>query len=80
VIARLQQVHLVADDINTQAKEQASTYEVSLDSFTPAFEKLLAQYTKEYDRYNLDEVVVAAIAPIVRLSESLCVFGKLIAL
>jgi tuftelin-interacting protein 11 len=40
-------------------------YEASLDSFTPSFEKLLAQYTKEYEHYHIDEIVVAAIAPIV---------------
>jgi tuftelin-interacting protein 11 len=68
VIARLQQVHLVADDINSHAKEQASIYEASLDTFTPSFDKLLAQYTKEYERYHIDEIVVAAIAPIVRVN------------
>jgi hypothetical protein len=40
-------------------------YEASLDSFTPSFERLLAQYTKEYEHYHIDEIVVAAIAPIV---------------
>jgi tuftelin-interacting protein 11 len=40
-------------------------YEASLDTFTPNFEKLLAQYTKEYERYQIDEIVVAAIAPVV---------------
>jgi tuftelin-interacting protein 11 len=65
VISRLQQVHLVADDISARAKEQSSMYEASLDSFTPSFERLLAQYTKEYEHYHIDEIVVAAIAPIV---------------
>lgn len=42
-------------------------YEASLDAFTPDFGKLLAQYTKEYERYQIDEIVVAAIAPVVCL-------------
>ena len=66
VIARLQQVHLVVDDINTQAKQAASLYEASLDPFSPDFEKLIGLYPGEFDRYRLDEIVVAAIAPVVR--------------
>ena len=65
VIARLQQIHLVVDDIGTQAKQAATIYEVSLDIFSPNFEKLIGQYQREYDRYRLDEIVVAAIAPVV---------------
>jgi tuftelin-interacting protein 11 len=68
VIARLQQVHLVTDEISGLAKDAASSYDTTLDVFTPAFEKLLAQYTREYERYNLDEIVVAAIAPMVMFS------------
>ncbi|KAI9062556.1 TFP11-domain-containing protein [Trametes sanguinea] len=66
LIARLQQMNLVVDEINTQSREAASTYEVSLDPFNASFDKLLGQYAKEFDRYRLDEVVVAAIAPVVR--------------
>ena len=66
VISRLQQVHLVVDDINAKAKEMASVYEASLDPFSASFAALLGQYPKEFDRYRLDEIVVAAIAPIVR--------------
>jgi tuftelin-interacting protein 11 len=67
VIARLQQVHLVADELSALARTQAaSDTEGSLDAFTPLFDRLLAQYTPEYARYNLDEVVVAAVAPTVR--------------
>ncbi|KAH9951153.1 TFP11-domain-containing protein [Amylocystis lapponica] len=66
LIARLQQVHLVVDDINSQAKEMASMYEASLEPFDENFEKLLGQYPKEFDRYRLDEIIVAAIAPVVR--------------
>ncbi|EPQ56579.1 TFP11-domain-containing protein [Gloeophyllum trabeum ATCC 11539] len=66
LIERLQQVHLVADDINAQAKGLASTYEASMDAFSPLFEKLLSQFSPEFDKYHLDEIVVAAIAPIFR--------------
>lgn len=69
MIYRLQQVNLVVGDINSQAKELASSYEPSLETFSPNFEKLLGQFSTEFDRYRLDEVIVAAIAPIVR---SLC--------
>lgn len=65
VIARLQQMNLVVDEINTQARETASLYEASLEPFTTGFDKLLGQFAREFDRYRLDEVVVAAIAPVV---------------
>ncbi|KAF8817454.1 Sip1/TFIP11 interacting protein [Phlegmacium glaucopus] len=66
LIARLQQVQLLADDINVIAKELTSVYEVSLEPFSPHFQKLISEYSYEYDKYRLDEIVVAAIAPIVR--------------
>lgn len=66
VIARLQQVHLVVDEISNQARELASTYEATLDPFQTQFQKLIANYSREVDRYRLDEIVVAAIAPIFR--------------
>ena len=65
VISRIQQIHLVVDDINIQAKDLASVYEASLDPFSPHFSKLLVQFPSEFDRYHLDEIVVAAIAPLV---------------
>jgi tuftelin-interacting protein 11 len=61
----MQQIHLIVDDISAEAKELASVYEVSLDPFSPHFSRLLAQFPKEFDRYRLDEIVVAAIAPFV---------------
>ena len=67
MIARLQQVHLIVDDINTQAKDMASSYEVSLEPFSSNFDKLLGLYPKEFDCYHLDEIVIAAIAPIVSI-------------
>jgi tuftelin-interacting protein 11 len=67
VIARLQQVQLLTNDINTTAKELTSVYEVSLELFSPHFQKLISEYSYEYDKYRLDEIVVAAIAPVIRL-------------
>ena len=67
VIARLQQVQLLANDINTTAKELTSVYEVSLEPFSPHFQKLISEYSYEYDKYHLDEIVVAAITPVIRL-------------
>ncbi|KAJ3510057.1 hypothetical protein NLJ89_g4888 [Agrocybe chaxingu] len=66
LIARLQQVQLVANDISTTARDLSSVYEVSLEPFSPLFQKLINEYSPEYDRYRLDEIVVAAIAPVVR--------------
>jgi len=66
LIARLQQVQLVANDMNTMARELASVYEVSLEPFTPLVHKLVENYGAEFDRYGLDEIVIAAIAPLVR--------------
>ncbi|TFK75000.1 TFP11-domain-containing protein [Pluteus cervinus] len=66
LIARLQQVQIVANDINTKAKELASVEEVSLEALSPFFTKLIYEYAPEFDQYALDEIVVAAIAPLVR--------------
>ena len=67
VIARMQKVHLVCDDIQSMAKSLASSYEATLDPLSPHISQLVTTYPHEYDRYRLDEVVVAAIAPIVSL-------------
>lgn len=66
LIARLQQIKLVVDDIGAKAKELASVYEATLNDFSPLFSTLLVQYPTEFDKYRLDEIVVAAIAPVVR--------------
>ena len=67
VIARLQQIHLVVDDINLEAKRLAASYEPTLDLFSPSFDKLLGQFTGDFYRYRLDEVVVAAVSPVVSI-------------
>jgi tuftelin-interacting protein 11 len=66
VISRLQQVTLVVDEINAKSRQLASVYEATLDDFSPLFSRLLVEFPTEFDRYRLDEIVVAAIAPIVR--------------
>lgn len=65
VIARLQQIHLVIDDIHSEATQLSASYEPTLDPFSPSFHKLLGQFASDFDRYRLDEVVVAAISPVV---------------
>ncbi|KAF9054490.1 GC-rich sequence DNA-binding factor-like protein-domain-containing protein [Panaeolus papilionaceus] len=66
LIARLRQVQLVADDITSTAKQLNSSYELSLEPFSPYLQKLIVDYSPEYEKYGLDEIVVAAITPIVR--------------
>ncbi|KAG6866595.1 hypothetical protein C0991_002083 [Blastosporella zonata] len=66
LIERLQKVQLVANDISAKSKELSSMYEVSLEPFSPLFYRLVDQFSREFERYRLDEIVVAAIAPIVR--------------
>ena len=74
VIARMQQMNIVVDEINTQSREAASMYEASLEPFSAGFDKLLGQHANEFDRYRLDEVVVAAIAPVVCFTVVLALF------
>lgn len=56
----------MVDEISTQARELASIWEATLEPFQPSFQKLIGQYGPELDRYRLDEVIVAAIAPVFR--------------
>ena len=48
-----------------KSQEIASTYEANLDAFAEDFDKLTVDYSPEYDKYELDEVVVGAITPYV---------------
>ena len=67
VIERLQAVHLVVDDINSTSRDVAkSDYEPSLEVFSASISRLLSDYSTEYDRYRMDEIVVAAVTPTVR--------------
>lgn len=66
VIARLQRIQLVANDINEKTKEMSSLYEASLEPFSPLVTTLIHDYSSEYEKYGLDEIVVGAIAPVMR--------------
>lgn len=66
VIAKLQQIQIVANDIQNIAKELASLYEVSLEPLSDPIQKLINGYPSEYKKFGLDEVVVGAITPTIR--------------
>jgi len=66
VISRLQQIHVIVTNIDATAKELSSLYEISLEPFEPHFQKLLNEYAFEFEKYNLDEIVVGSIAPLVK--------------
>nr|VWO96177.1 MADS box protein [Ganoderma boninense] len=54
LIARMQQMNVVVEEISTRARDAASMYEASLDLFSATFDKLLGQHAQEFDRYRLD--------------------------
>jgi len=66
VIERLYKVQLVVQDINVKSQELSQIYESSLEPLSPLFYTLVEQFSGEFERYQLDEIVVAAIAPSVR--------------
>ena len=66
MVTRLQNVHLVVDEIKTQSQLSDGDYEPSLEAFSPHIEKLVTLFGTEYDAHGLDEIVVSAIAPVVR--------------
>jgi tuftelin-interacting protein 11 len=49
----------------SQSRELASAYDATLDPFTVHVHALADQYPKEFEKYCLDEFIVAAIAPLV---------------
>jgi tuftelin-interacting protein 11 len=65
----LQQINGIVQDISIKAQEVSSHYEASLDIFSTEFDKLAIDYSPEYDQYALDEVVVGAVTPYVRVRE-----------
>ena len=67
VLARLQNVHLIVDEIKTQSQLSGGDYGSSLEAFSPHIKKLVTHFETEYSTHGLDEIVVAAIAPVVRL-------------
>jgi tuftelin-interacting protein 11 len=60
-------VHLVVDEISAKAKAVARETEpaTKLEQFTPYFDQLLMEYSREYEQYRLDEIVIASVAPTV---------------
>ncbi|KAF8587943.1 TFP11-domain-containing protein [Ramaria rubella] len=68
LIERLQNVHLIVDEMQAKSQLSSGDYEHSMDVFSPYIEKLVTEFANEYHVYRLDEIVVAAIAPTVRLS------------
>lgn len=72
VIQRLQKVHIIVDDISAKAKEVAALQQPSLEPFSPHVTSLLREYPTEYETYKLDDIVVAAIAPVVGCRELWC--------
>ncbi|KAH7096395.1 TFP11-domain-containing protein [Auriculariales sp. MPI-PUGE-AT-0066] len=66
LIARLQNIHLVIDNVSTKAQEANSAYELKLDIFTADFTRLAGEFPKEFAAYCLDQIVVAAFAPALR--------------
>ncbi|KAL4066017.1 GC-rich sequence DNA-binding factor-like protein-domain-containing protein [Scleroderma citrinum] len=66
IISRFQKITLAVDEIRTKSTELSSMYEVDLDNFSPLFSKLLAEFPIEFDKYRLDEIIVAAIVPVIR--------------
>jgi tuftelin-interacting protein 11 len=61
----LEKINLIVQEINDESESLASSVDTSLESFSPQFDKLTDQFGPVYDLYRLDEVVVAAIAPLV---------------
>lgn len=53
------------ESISLKSQEIISTYEANLDILAEEFDKLAIDYSPEYDKYELDEVVVGAITPYV---------------
>jgi tuftelin-interacting protein 11 len=64
VIGRLQNINLVVDNIDKRVKSLTTTSD-SLEVFSDLFDELVNQFSKEFDKYRLDEVVVGAMAPTV---------------
>ena len=58
----------MVDDLSAKSKESLkSDFEPTLDVLSPFIDKIISEFPQEHERYGLDEVIVASIAPIVRL-------------
>lgn len=65
-IARLQQIQAIVQDISGVTKALAVSPSPTLAGFMPLFDQLIFSFSAEYAALGLDEVVVAALAPVVR--------------
>ena len=63
LIERLQRVHLAVDELAAVTKQMRSGGNDALAKLSPSIEKLVREFSGEYERYGIDEVVVAAFAP-----------------
>lgn len=63
LIEQLQRVHLAIDELAAVTKEMHSGGDDALAKLSPGIEKLVRDFSGEYERYGIDEVVVAAFAP-----------------
>lgn len=63
LIERLQRVHLVIDELAAVTKQMRGGDSDALAELSPSIEKLVKEFSGEYERYSIDEVVVAALAP-----------------
>ena len=63
LIERLQRVHLAIDDLAAVTKQLRGGGDDILAKLSPGIEKLVREFSGEYERYGIDEVVVAALAP-----------------
>ncbi|KAG8999433.1 hypothetical protein FRB94_006174 [Tulasnella sp. JGI-2019a] len=66
LIERLQKVHIIVGEIKVTAQEVGSLNGPTLEPFIAGVETLCQTYEPEYEKYRLDEIVVAAIAPPLR--------------
>ncbi|KAF8343173.1 GC-rich sequence DNA-binding factor-like protein-domain-containing protein [Cantharellus anzutake] len=64
-LSRLREISQIVERINLKSQGIAS-YEANLDVLAEEFDKLAIDYSPDYDKYELDEVVVGAIAPYVK--------------
>jgi tuftelin-interacting protein 11 len=63
LIERLQRVHLAVDGLAAVTKQLHGGGHDALVKLSPGIETLVREFSGEYERYGIDEVVVAALAP-----------------
>jgi tuftelin-interacting protein 11 len=63
LIERLQRVHLAVDELAAVTKQVHGGDNDALSKLSPGIEKLVKEFGTEDERYGIDEIMVAAIAP-----------------